>query len=146
MRFQFWVGGLQSGMVCLSFQYKHLPHCSPELQVLAFRNFNNSLARQVHGQWIWWRNNQTHRRHEHVHASWACHVPLAALIIVLQDTLIPLMHNFLQGKQPMFQLYSWYTFLPSFSKKETEMKTYKLFELLSYYFLSSNENGFHTTQ
>lgn len=65
------------------------------IHTVATRNFNNLLARKVHSQRIRRGYNQTNRRDEHVHASRTRHIPLAALIIVLQDTLVPFVHDFL---------------------------------------------------
>lgn len=66
-----------------------------QIPVVATRNFNNLLAREVYGQRVWRRDDQTNGRDEHVHASGTRHIPLAALIIVLQDALIPFVHDFL---------------------------------------------------
>lgn len=71
------------------------PFLPTPIQVTVPRNFNNLLASEVHSQRIRRRNNQTDRGHEHVHASRAGHVPLAALIVVLQDALIAFVHDFL---------------------------------------------------
>ena len=69
------------------------------VHITASKNLNYVLAREVHGQRVGRRDDEAHRGHEHVHAPRAGHVPLAPLIVVFQDTFVPFVDNFLQGKQ-----------------------------------------------
>ena len=94
-----WGRTQQCGVVCLSVCTGVGRTFPTRAHTPASRNLNYVLAREVHGQRVGRRDDEAHGGHEHVHAARAGHVPLAPLIVVLQDTFIPFVDNFLQGKR-----------------------------------------------
>ena len=60
------------------------------IEIVCMRECVFLLGGQVDAEGVGRWHEQTYRGHHHIHASRACHLPLTALAVVLQDGFIPL--------------------------------------------------------
>lgn len=104
------------------------------------------LAWEIHGQGVGRRNDEAHGGHEHVHAARASHVPLAPFVIVLQDTLVPFVDDFLQGKQHCVLALSTSPRFYLFAQEQKQQQWWCAVSALLLVFFASIEADLDTTQ